>query len=144
MENIEQNNLEVSKSVRASLDTMVYWSKFLAILGYIGIGFMLLGAVAIIFTSSTGYLLDMDASGMIAAIYLGIAVMYYFPVNYLYKFAKITRHALTSDSQNSLDFGLSNLASNFKFIGVFTLVIVSFYALIFLFAIVGGMGSMLF
>ena len=32
MDNIEENNLEVSESVKISLDTMVYWSKFLAIL----------------------------------------------------------------------------------------------------------------
>ena len=142
MENIEQNNLEVSESVRASLDTMVYWSKFLAIVGYIGIGLILLAVVAIIFTSvSFG---SYGSERMIAVIYLVMAVIYYFPVNYLYKFATITRHALTSDSQTSLEFGLSNLASSFKFMGVLTLVILSLYALIFLFAIVGGMGSMLF
>ena len=37
MDNIEENNLEVSESVKSSLDTMVYWSKFLAIIGYIGV-----------------------------------------------------------------------------------------------------------
>ena len=39
MENTE-NNLVVSPSVREALDKMVYWAKFLAIIGYIGIGLM--------------------------------------------------------------------------------------------------------
>ena len=144
MENIEKNNLEVSESVRTSLDTMVYWSKFLAIVGYIGIGLILLVVVAIISTSTDIKSFGTYEPGIIAVIYLVMAVIYYFPVNYLYKFATNTRHALTSDSQTSLNFGLSNLASSFKCMGVLTLVILSLYALIFLFAIVGGMGSMLF
>ena len=139
MDNIEENNLEVSESVKISLDTMVYWSKFLAILGYIGIGFMILGGVSLMFSGSS---LDAGVSFGLGFMYLIMTVLCYFPVSYLYKFATNTRHALNSDSQNSLNDGLSNLSSNFKFVGVMTVVVMSLYALIFLSMILFGLGSL--
>ena len=140
MNNIEENNLEVSESVRVSLDIMVYWSKFLAILGYIGIGFMILGGVSLMFSGSSLYG-DAGLGLGMGFMYLISAVLYYFPVSYLYKFATNTRHALNSDSQTALNNGLSNLSSNFKFVGVMTVVVMSLYALIF---VIGLFGFLIF
>jgi len=138
MENIDKNNLEVSESVRKSLDTMVYWSKFLAILGYIGVGFMVLAAIAMFVMSNPYY--NMRFLGFI---YIIIAVLYFYPANYLYNFATNTRRALSSDSQTSLNDGLSNLASNFKFVGVMAAVVLSFYALMFLISLFAGASSVM-
>jgi uncharacterized membrane protein YqjE len=134
MDNIEENNLEVSESVKSSLDTMVYWSKFLAILGYIGVGLMVLLAI-IMFVMPTSYYYY--NTSFVCFFYLIIAVIYYYPASYLYKFATNTRHALNSDNQTGLNNGLSNLASNFKFVGVMAVVIMSIYALMFVFGLFG-------
>ena len=131
MDNIEENNLEVSESVKSSLDTMVYWSKFLAIIGYVGVAFMVLAGVIVFFLP--------DEMGFLGFIYLIIAVIYYYPASYLYKFATNTRHALNSNIQNGLNDGLSNLASLFKFYGVMTIVVISLYALIFFLSLFGYM-----
>ena len=129
MDNIEENNLEVSESVKSSLDTMVYWSKFLAILGYIGVAFMVLAGVIMFFLP--------DGMGFLGFIYLIIAVLYYYPASYLYKFATNTRHALNSNIQSALNDGLSNLSSNFKFVGIMTVIIISLYAFTFLLSLLG-------
>jgi hypothetical protein len=131
MDNIEEKNLEVSESVRVSLDTMVYWSKFLAILGYIGVGFMVLGGVIMFFLP--------DGMGFVGFIYLIFAVIYYYPASYLYTFATNTRHALNSNSQVLLNDGLSNLAANFKFVGVMSVVVIALYALMFVISLFGFM-----
>ena len=138
MDNIEENNLEVSESVRVSLDIMVYWSKFLAILGYIGVALMVLLALRMFAMDipSYGYYYG-PSMKLIGFIYLIFAVLYYFPVSYLYKFSTETRYALNSNSQSSLNDGLSNLASNFKFIGVMTVVVMSLYALMFIIGLFG-------
>ena len=138
MDNIEENNLEVSESVKSSLDTMVYWSKFLSILGYIGVGLMVLLSLWMFSMDIPSYGYYYGPS-IIGFIYLIFAVLYYFPVSYLYKFSTETRYALNSNSQSSLNDGLSNLASNFKFIGVMTAVVMSLYVVIFLFALFGFM-----
>ena len=137
MDNIEENNLEVSESVKSSLDTMVYWSKFLSILGYIGVGLMVLASLWMFSMDipSYGYYYG-PSMKLIGFIYLIFAVLFYFPVSYLYKFSTETRYALNSNSQSSLNDGLSNLASNFKFIGVMSVAILSLYALLFVISVI--------
>ena len=137
MENTE-NNLVVSQSVREALDKMVYWAKFLAIIGYIGIGLMVFAAIAMI------GLEDWETKlFLVSFLYIGFAALYYFPVHYLYVFSINARRALNSNTQIDLDLGLSNLASNFKFVGVMTLVVLSIYALVFIIGIGGFMFSSL-
>jgi len=118
---------------------MVYWSKFLAIFGYIGVGFMVLGGFLLMFSGSLLYG-DTGLGFGMGFMYLIMAVLYYFPVSYLYKFATNTRHALNSDSQTGLNHGLSNLASHYKFVGVMTAVVMSLYAVI----LIIGLFSFLF
>ena len=137
MKSLEEKQLTVSSSVRTSLDTMVYWGKFLAIVGYIGVAFMVLaffGMLAMGSNFDDGY---GDNVQGVAFVYLIMAGLYFFPVNYLYIFSTRTRKALNSNNQIDLDHGLSNLGSNFKFIGVMTLVVLSIYVLIFVVAILG-------
>ena len=131
MDNIEENNLEVNESVKSSLDIMVYWSKFLAIIGYIGVAFMVLSGVIVFFLP--------DEMGFFGFLYLIIAVLYYYPSSYLYKFAANTRYALNSNIQNGLNDGFSNLASWFKFYGVMIIVVMSLYALMFVISLFGFM-----
>ena len=125
MKQIDDKNFKITNSILQSLDTMVYWSKFLAIVGYVGIGFMILIAIL---TLSSGYSFMIG----VALLYFLLALLYFFPINNLYKFATKTRNALNSHNQNDLDLGLSALASNFKFIGIYTVIVISIYGLIFI------------
>jgi uncharacterized BrkB/YihY/UPF0761 family membrane protein len=70
------------------------WSMFLAILGFIGIGFLAL--VAIIMTSVMSVMPDTPGplgavKGVVSIFYLVIAVIYLFPVYYLYRYASNTK-----------------------------------------------------
>ena len=77
------------------------WARFMAILGFIGIGFMVLGGLIMMSFGSAMGSIQSDANAVgfnqqvnpispfwMALIYLVFAVLYYFPVNYLYRFAK--------------------------------------------------------
>jgi hypothetical protein len=48
------------------------------------------------------------------------------------------KDGLNTANSHSITTGFQNLKSLFKFMGIFTVVITSLYALIFLFAIIGG------
>jgi len=137
MDKIE-NKLEINQSIRESLGTMTYWSKFLAIIGFIGIGFMVIAAIGFIIGGSMlenfGQF-QLMFTVLYPLIYIALAILYFFPVNYMYRFAVKSRNALNSNSQENLDSGLSNLASSYKYIGVMTIVIISLYALIFIISI---------
>jgi hypothetical protein len=129
-QDIEGNILNFSTSVRSALDIMVYWGKFLAILGYIFLGLMVIGLLVMI-SNSSHYYRESDLAGVIVGYVIGLA-LYYFPTSFLYKFSDKTRNALNSDSQEDIEEGLNNLSYLFKFWGICTIVILSIYAFIFL------------
>ena len=70
-------------------------------------------------------------------VYLAAAVLLFFPCLYLYKFSIKMQLAVKSVSQENLDESLMNLKSMFKFYGILTIVLLSFYALIFILGMLG-------
>ena len=108
------------------------WAGFLSIIGFISLGLMILGGL---FFGIAG---GSSQFGIIGFIYLGMAVIYFFPIYYLYLFAQKIKKAVNSTSQSDLEGGFENLKSCFKFLGIFTIVIISVYILIFLVAFVAG------
>jgi hypothetical protein len=123
------------------------WSKFMAIIGFVGIGLMVLVSIfmAIGFSAmgaSTTPELPFPMS-VFSILYVLFAAIYFFPVYYLYQYATKTSAALHSKNKQLLADGLENLKSHHKFLGIFTLIIISLYGFIFVFAILGGILSTL-
>jgi hypothetical protein len=75
------------------------------------------------------------AGGFFSVLYILIAVFYFFPVYYLYKYATGIKEAISTKSSDSLSNALVNLKSHHKFLGITALVVISLYAFIFLIAI---------
>jgi hypothetical protein len=68
---------------------------------------------------------------------LGLAIIYFFPVYYLLQFSNKMKKALVDKNEDTLAKAFEMLKSHYKFIGVFTIITLSLYAL---FAIVAVMG----
>ena len=129
------------------------WSKFLSIVGFVFIGIMILVALFIGSIMGTAFsAMPMDDTmpyssgiftGMMTGIYLFLALLYFFPTLYLYRFSTQVKTAIHTNSQEELTQSFSNLKSMFKFWGIFTAVTIGIYALIFLLGILGGIGSMM-
>lgn len=146
-ENFQVNNqseIRLNNEAKAVLKEASKWASFLAVLGFIGIGFIVLMALfaGTIFSAlpSSGYGSVLGGIGFTIA-YLLVALLYFFPVMYLYKFAKNTKIGLLRDDEKVLTEAFTNLKSHYKFIGVLTIVMLSFYAIIFLIAIVSGVAA---
>lgn len=128
------------------------WAKFLSILGFIGIGFMVVGGLLFgTFMGSMGKMMEstpsngaMALSGTVmAVIYVLIAAVYFFPILYLYRFSTRTKEALVSGNSQGLSIGIENLKKHYKFVGILAVIILSLYALIFIFTILfGGFAAM--
>lgn len=120
------------------------WTYFLSILGFIGIGLMILGGL--FFSLAMNHIpggnpyadlgIDMSYFGMI---YIVMALFYFFPVLYLFNFSRKMKTALSSNNNDELTAAFSNLKSHYKFIGIFSIVIISLYVLLFVFTMVLGM-----
>lgn len=142
MENLEsnvqvENSIVCSAEIKSYLNEIARWAKFLSIVGFIGIGLMILVSFFMMVGSSLGSKSFGGAfpTGAIGFVYIFIAALYFFPVNLLFKFAKQMRQGLATNDAISVTTGFKNLKSLFKFMGIFTIVVLSIYALILIIAI---------
>ena len=134
------NDLLISSTSQINLATAAKWGKFLAIVGFVFCGLMVIGGIfaTAVLSSSSTYLYDNGFLKYMGLIYIVFALILFVPCLYLLKFSNKTQEALRTANQESLDTGFANLKSLFKFYGIFTIVILVIYALAFL----GGMGTM--
>jgi len=115
------------------------WSKFLSILGFIFIGLMLIASVFMTaFFSNAMENQEALGGSSISSVSLGVAyvimaILYFFPVFYLFKFSINIKSALYHDSHTTMEEAFKYLKSHFKFIGILTIVIIAVYTLIFTF-----------
>lgn len=122
------------------------WSYFLAILGFVGIAFMV---IAGIFMGSVMSMVPeqprMGAFGAIqgfmSIIYIVMALLYFFPVYYFFKYASGTKQALNTENSELLADALVNLKSHHKFLGIMAIVIISLYVLMFFGGIVAALAA---
>jgi hypothetical protein len=132
---------QLTQTAVSFLKESAKWCKFLAILGFVGIGLMLLAGIFMMVgmgaaTSAFEQFGSGLGAGLFGFIYFLFAAVYFMPVYYLYNYATKTQTALATKNNKLLTEGLENLKSHHKFLGIFALIVVSIYALIFVFAII--------
>lgn len=121
------------------------WAYFLSIIGFIGLGLIALiaffvmaaGSMVSSFSPGMGAMGGMGI-GVIAFIYLIMVLLYFFPIMYLYRFGSRIKRAIAENNAEQLTAGLESLKSHYKYIGILTIVIISLYALVFVFALLGA------
>jgi len=106
-------DLVITTSSKNYLLYAAKWAGFLSIIGFISLGLMILAGLGL------GIAGGSSQFGIIGFIYLGMAVIYFFPIYYLYLFAQKIKKAVNSTNQSDLEGGFENLKSCFKFLGIF-------------------------
>ena len=124
------------------LNTAAKWAKFLAILGFIGIGFMVVGglftSVFLTFLRSVPSMSSFPVPmGFLGFFYIILAAVYVMPVIYLNNFSNNISKAVAFRETAILTEALLNLKRHLKYIGIMTIVIIATY-------IVGIVGVMIF
>jgi Family of unknown function (DUF5362) len=147
LENLDllSNDLQISPQAQSYLSESAKWGKFLAVMGFIFCGIMVVIAffIPVFLTQLPPYNTMSPAftSGMkvgMTIVYLLLALLFFFPCFYLYKFSVKMQSAVKVVSQENFDESLMNLKSMFKFYGIFTIIILSFYALAFIIGIIAA------
>lgn len=134
-----EEKLTLNDLAIAALKVSAKWCMFLSIIGFIFIGLMVVAgafmsvAMAAIPTDPYGGSMGMGAlgaiKGYIGILYILLAVLYFFPVYYLFNYATGTRKALDSENSDVLSTALVNLKSHHKFLGIFTIITITVYIL---------------
>jgi hypothetical protein len=138
----EKFELQLDQTAKGFLQETAKWAYFLSIIGFIGIGLMVLLAVfAGTIFSAMGNVPGMGGyfGTMMGVFYFVFAAIYFFPVLYLNKFATNAKRAFRENDTEALTASLGYLKSHYKFIGILMIAVVALYALIFVFGIVGAL-----
>jgi hypothetical protein len=137
----ELEQLTLTSRAKGFLKETAKWCKFLSILGFIGLGLLFLS----IFFISTIYGSMPQSTSMpfnlgtaMTIFYMLMIVIYIFPLYYLYQFSVKLKKAVTSKDDEVLANAFEMLKSHYKFVGVFTIIMLSIYILA---GIVGLMGA---
>lgn len=142
----EETNLSLNRNSLSYLTEIRKWTMFFAILGFIAIGLMALGAIVIMLIAAAGGTFGgMPQAGFLGAfsiVYLVIGALYFFPVYYLLKFSTNMRKALEQSDQKMLEDSFLNLKSHYKFVGILTIVVFGIYILVGIIAGIVALGSL--
>jgi hypothetical protein len=141
----DTTSLQVDNGNIPYLAEAAKWAKFLAILGFIICALLVLTGVfsgTLLAPSFAEINPDLQSMGNLSTAFLAvwftlIAILYFFPSLYLFNFASKMQIALKNNDQISLNTSFKNLKSCFKFWGIFLIIILCFYALVIIFAILG-------
>ena len=130
----QENKLELNELAIDSLRTSAKWSTFLSIIGFIGLGFILLpallvGSVFSTMSDNMGMAMNPMAGIMkfMPLFYVFLAAIYFFPVYYLFKYAAGMKKALNFRNSEMVAESLLYLKSHHKFLGIMTIVVISLY-----------------
>jgi hypothetical protein len=130
---LSEMELSVNGTVRNHLQTTAKWGKFLGILGFIFTGLLVIGSLIMgtMLSSFGGSELGgifALGSGMLTFVYILLAAVYFIPSLFLYNFSTSTQRSLRSNEQMDFEKAFHNLSRLYQFFGIFTVVIISFYA----------------
>lgn len=138
----DQNKFTLNDLAIEALRESAKWCMFLAIVGFIFIGLMVIaGAFMSVAMSAIpdnnpafggGMNPFMAIKGYLGVVYILIALLYFFPVYYLFNYAKGTKQAFESGNSEVLTNALVNLKSHHKFLGIMTIVMIVVYILMFI------------
>jgi len=135
--------LSVGVHESSYLNEAATWAKFLAIVGFVGCGFLVIlsffaGTIFSMLGNMEGASLPAGMGAMLTAVYLCIALLYFFPCFYLFKFATKAREAIQMNNQQSLQESFRNIKSCFKFVGIITLIVLCLYGVALIAMVIGA------
>ena len=133
--------LTINTASKMFLKETAKWAFFLSIMGFIGIAFIIVLGVfsGVIFKAiPQTSLIPFDISLVLTVTCLIVAVLYFFPAYYLLRFSNKMKRALASKDDEILAGAFEVLKSHYKFIGVFTIITLSLYALLIIVSTLGA------
>ncbi len=144
MENVDllKSQLEIDNIAAAHLSDTAKWGKFLAIIGFIFCGLLVIGGIAfsVLVSSASGYYGNIFSrmGPAIGVIYILIALVYFFPCLFLLRFSVKMKAALLTNDQETMNEAFSQHRRMYKFVGILTIIFLALYALGLIFGVLGS------
>lgn len=148
-ENESRKDLQVNDVVKDYLLETAKWAKLISIVGFVGLGMMVLmglfmGTIMGSLSAMAPEEVDMMPAmggGFFAIIYIGMALLYFFPIKYLYDFSSKVKKSIQITDQNLFNEAMMKLKSHYKFIGILMLIMIILYVGMFVMVLIGGIAA---
>jgi hypothetical protein len=135
--------LQIDQEAMGYLSATARWGKFLAIVGFVSCAIMVV--VALFFGKTFAAFAELGGGellgnvisrfgAMITIFYLVLAVVWFFPNLFLFRFSVKMQSALRDTNQVQLNGSFGSLKACFKYIGILTIVILSIYTILLIIA----------
>ncbi len=138
MENTQndEKQIVITEEVKGYLLVTAKWCKFIAIVGFVGLGILaLFGLFAMLGMPFMQRHNVYSASVLFGLVYVIFAVVYIFPLLYLYRFSVAMKNGVLSNDEVEMTSGFLNIKKLAKFTGILTIVVLGLYALMFIIAV---------
>lgn len=144
---MQHDHLHVTAESKMYLQETAKWAKFLAILGFI---FAIIISIAGFFMGSfmDNGMSDLEELArpeaarniriIMTVAYVLIGLLYIIPSYYLFKFSTTTKEAIQSNNSLKMEIAFQHHKAVYKFMGIFMIVILGFYAIALLAVIAGA------
>lgn len=129
----EEKKIEIEPQTLKHLNTARKWAMFLAIIGFIIVGIMIIiGLLAGTFlTAFSSGQKGLGIPGSLTFIpVLLISAVYFFPVLFLFRFSKYSSHAIQKFDSMEFNKAIKNLKYYFAYIGIVFIAILTLYIII--------------
>ena len=144
--------LSIDSNSKLHLAEAARWGRFLAIIGFILCGLIVLlglfagtmfatlaGAYSTNEYGPSGAGMMAGMGGIFSVLFIVMALIYFFPCLFLFRFASNMKTALLTNEQDKLNASFQNLKACLRFVGILTIIILCFYILGILFSVAGAM-----
>ena len=117
----------MTDKTKQAFGRMAPWLKFLAILGFVGLGVLFIVGVVMM-------VLDLRAfyhwGRFLGAFYIVISVVMFFPVRWIFHWATLAKRCGQDGSDENLEALAVNLHRLVKFYGIMTIVLLAVYVVV--------------
>lgn len=133
--------LTLNNASKTFLREIATWARFFSIIGFVFMALLLVFAFFTIPIFKMATKLQPGVPDNLGVVMLVtnvlIVIIYFFPTYYLWQFSTHMKKALSTKNDEILATSFEKLKSNYKFIGVLTIITLSLYLLFFGAAIMG-------
>lgn len=140
-------SLTIDPTTKEHLSAVARWAKFLAIVGMVFLVLMIVFSLLFsTFFASNMINSDVESGPSelfssfgvgLVIFYIIVAIIAFFPLLYLLRFANRTKRALNTNDQEALNNAFFNLKAYFRYLGIITIIVLALYAIALVFGLLG-------
>ena len=139
---MEETTLVITEAGKKDVLTTAKWSKFYAVLSFIGVAiFVLMGILLLVsghFISQLEPELSVAMLAPLGLVYIVMGGVLVMPALYLWQFSQKAEQAIANNNTEMMEQALNRMKSYWKFMGIFTIVMLAVSLLLVPIAIVGS------